>query len=218
MTALQMVGVHFSYGQNHVLQGVDLTLAPGEIGVLVGANGAGKSTLLSIVAGLLQPTKGTVTWKGDAKFDVGYVPQAETLFEELNVVDNIGLWTKLAVPAIQKRLRTGFLQTLGLDGILKQRVSTLSGGMKRRVDLACALIDEPKILVMDEPYTSLDVIYQKELSTLLQAYADRGGAVLLSTHEQAGYDMAEIAFVLDHGVVKRIQPKPEFAEITQWIS
>lgn len=219
-TSLELSHVGFSYGKKDVLRDVSFRLKQGDIAVLVGANGAGKSTLIKVIAGLLRAKSGEIKAvtpkrnpKNKERTTIGYVPQDDALFEDLKVIDNIALWSHRSMKSVHEHVRNGFLSTLGLDGILQERVATLSGGMKKRVSLAGALIDAPQVIVLDEPFTSLDLVYQQELQEILERYAAQGGTVLLSTHEQAGYDMSQRCFVMKDGSVEEMIPKPAFDKL-----
>lgn len=184
------------YGRHSVFSNLSFSVLSGQIVGIAGANGSGKSTLFSILAGALRPDSGQIFFEGKtplthhALFSAfsGYVPQENPLLEDLSVQDNLSLWypTKKKMLAA---LRHGLLAELQLEPILKKTVRTLSGGMKKRVSLACALASTPKLLLLDEPCAALDLVAKADILHYLNLYRDGGGTVLLITH-----DTAEVAF------------------------
>ena len=162
-----------------VLSDVSLSLKTGEIVALLGRSGSGKSTLLRIIAGLTQPTEGTVTISGErvngpAK-DVAMVFQSFALFPWLDVLDNVEIGPRSnGVPLDETRKRAlKAIDTIGLDGFESAYPKELSGGMRQRVGFARALVMQPKILLMDEPFSALDVLTAETLRTdLLDLWQD----------------------------------------------
>ena len=154
---LELEKLQKSYRKNEVLRDVSITVKDGESVCFVGANGAGKSTLLKIIVGALKPDAGTILWNGkavDGTFlseHVGYVPQENPLFEDLTVKDNLELWYANDKASLQKDLEDGWLFYFGMHKIYKKPVKKLSGGMKKRLSICCALAGDPDVLVMDEP-------------------------------------------------------------------
>jgi NitT/TauT family transport system ATP-binding protein len=181
-----------------VVQGVDLELAPGEIHCLVGRSGCGKTTLLKLAAGLLQPTRGRVLWNGQAQPGqqrIGFVFQAPTLLDWLTAVDNVLLPVSLQRrPAEADRQQAqALLAQLGLGGHGSRHPRQLSGGQQSRVSLARALLLQPTLLLLDEPFAALDALTREELQQdLLRVCRERGTAVLFVTH-----DIAESVFLGD---------------------
>ena len=162
-----------------VLSDVSLSLKTGEIVALLGRSGSGKSTLLRIIAGLTQPTEGTVAISGErvngpAK-DVAMVFQSFALFPWLDVLDNVEIGPRSnGVPLDETRKRAlKAIDTIGLDGFESAYPKELSGGMRQRVGFARALVMQPKILLMDEPFSALDVLTAETLRTdLLDLWQD----------------------------------------------
>jgi len=161
------------------IDNISLKIADGEIYGIAGLNGAGKSTLISILAGVVRPNFGNVLYndvdifskRKNAAIKIGYVPQEIALFPELSVLDNLKFWSA-ASNSVQKRiLSQAYLESLfehisliaGLKSILSKKVSTLSGGMKRRVNISAALCSDPDILIMDEPTAGLDVKNRRDI-------------------------------------------------------
>jgi len=171
MTELR--NVCFSYGKREILKDLDFSVQPGECVVLAGPNGSGKSTALSILAGILRPDSGEVHTGGT----VGFVPQGAALFEDMSVGDNLRFFAGLARCDIQKPL------PFHVDQLWKKKVSKLSGGMKKRVSIVCALLGSPQVLLFDEPCSALDVEYRDELISLIHDLKDRGCAVVYVGHD-----------------------------------
>lgn len=207
---LQQVGLTWPNG-TAALEGIDLTLEPGEIVAIVGASGCGKSTLLRLAAGLLQPTTGQVALTGvspiaarAAGVALGMVFQDATLLAWRSALDNVALPLELAqVPRKEGRARAlAELERVGLADIATRRPHQLSGGMKMRVALARALVAAPALLLLDEPFGALDEITRHRLDEeLLRLVAERGCGALLVTHS-----VAEAVFVADRVVI--LAPRP----------
>jgi len=175
-----------------VLSEVSLSLKTGEIVALLGRSGSGKSTLLRIISGLTRPTEGTVTISGEpvvgpAK-DVSMVFQSFALFPWLDVLDNVELGLRAdGVPADETRTRAlKAIDTIGLDGFESAYPKELSGGMRQRVGFARALVMQPKIILMDEPFSALDVLTAETLRTDLLDLWQEGRmpikSILMVTH------------------------------------
>ena len=177
-------------GGFHALDNVDLTIAPGEIFALLGPNGAGKTTLISIVCGLVTPTSGTVSVAGfdiqrdfrAARYRVGLVPQelATDAFAKVHqtVTYSRGLFGRPPDPAAVERV----LRNLSLWDKRDERLMNLSGGMKRRIMIAKALVHEPRVLFLDEPTAGVDVELRREMWDLVRQLRDMGVTIILTTH------------------------------------
>jgi len=176
-----------SYGKRQVISSVSFCAKPGERVAIIGRNGCGKTTLLQILAGVIPEDAGQISYFGKSPKETkhffrdycGYVPQVNPLMEELSVTDNLRLW------GFQKTKHQAILQEFELEGLLKTKVEKLSGGMKRRLSIACACLNNPPILILDEPTTALDVYYREKINTWLQDFQNRGGIVILTTHEES---------------------------------
>ena len=196
-TLLQVRGVRQSYHKDStadlvVLDGVDVSLRTGEIVGLLGRSGSGKSTLLRIIAGLLQPSAGEVTWRGQAlrgpADGVAMVFQSFALFPWLTVQENVELGLEaLGVPRAEREDRAeAAIDLIGLGGYESAYPKELSGGMRQRVGLARALVVHPDLLLMDEPFSALDVLTAETLRTDLIDLWSEGKlpikSVLMVTH------------------------------------
>ena len=182
--------------QAPVLSNVDLDLPAGDIHCLVGRSGCGKTTLLKLAAGLLQPTAGIVTVQGRAEIDrraIGFVFQQPTLLKWLNVRDNVLLPVTLQRPASSANVQAAdaLLAQLGLSAYSLRRPHQLSGGQQSRVALARALLLQPALLLLDEPFAALDAITREDLQRdLLRLCRVQGTTALFVTH-----DIAEAVFL-----------------------
>ena len=178
--SIEVNQISFSYRKKPVLSDISFRILEGECIAVAGVNGRGKSTLLAILAGILKPKEGTAVCHGK----VGYLPQSISLFEDMTVEDNLRFFAGLAKCAVPKEL------PFRLDDKRKERVGRLSGGQKRQVSIACALLGEPKVLLLDEPAAGLDVEYRESLLQLLQEKKAAGCTILYVGHEPL--EVAEI--------------------------
>lgn len=170
---IELRDVSFSYGKKEILDNLSVTVRAGECIVLAGPNGSGKSTALSIIAGVLRPDTGTVRVDGS----VGFAPQGSALLEDMTVRDNLRFFAGLRKCAVPAKLPFGVGQYLGT------RVSKLSGGMKKQVSIACALLGEPQVLLLDEPCEALEIAYREELGQIILEQKRRGCAIVYAGHE-----------------------------------
>ena len=171
------------YGRKRVLRGVSFALPPGGFLVVTGANGAGKTTLLRLVAGLATPTRGVLEVRGE-RGDVGFVGHEPLVYQELTALENLELFGRLyRVP--ERRERSGMLlERFGLWDARADRVSTYSRGMVQRLALCRALLHDPALLLLDEPFTALDEDGAGVLDAELADLA-RERTIMLSTHDPA---------------------------------
>jgi ABC-2 type transport system ATP-binding protein len=191
LAALRMRGVHKSFGRK-VIDGLDLTIRPGEFYALLGPNGAGKTTSLRMIAGLLAPDAGEIFVCGidvrreplRAKARMAWLPDEPLLYDRLTPLEYLefvaGLWR--LEPALARARAEELLETLGLGAHRDERCEGFSRGMKQKTVLAGALIHEPELLILDEPLTGLDAAASRLVKSMLQARAEAGAAILLTTH------------------------------------
>jgi ABC-2 type transport system ATP-binding protein len=205
-------GIRKAYGAIVALDGVDLFVEPGTIVGLLGPNGAGKTSLVSIVAGLRRPDAGTVHVGGiDVARDperaqrlVGLAPQDTGVYLTISVRDNLRFFAGLA--GLRRReLHQRVDDTaaaLGLSELLGRRASDLSGGERRRLHTAIALVHRPRVVLLDEPTTGADVRTRSEILRLVRSLAHDGSAVVYSTHYLHEIEEleADVAFI-DHGLI-----------------
>ena len=193
------------YGKRVILEDITFSVNPGESIALIGKNGCGKSTLLKILAGVLNAQSGDFYYynqnkpKKRSQF-CGYVPQENPLLEQLTVKDNLFLWG-----GRQAMLQQWVLKDFQLEELLHTPVERLSGGMKRRLSIACALMKNPSILLLDEPTAALDFFYKEHMLNWLESYKKRNGIVIMATHEEQEILSADRCFFMEHGVIKELK-------------
>jgi len=182
------------FGKREVVRGVDLKVFAGEIVGLLGPNGAGKTTSFYIIVGLIPATSGKVFINGQsitrlpmfrrARMGIGYLPQEPSVFRKLSVRNNLQcIAESLPVARQQRRQKVDdLMQELGLDNIQGQPAYTLSGGERRRLEIARALLTEPRFLLMDEPFSGVDPISVSEVQKIVLALKDKGIGVLITDH------------------------------------
>jgi len=181
------------FGERRAVDGLSFTVAPGEIYGLLGPNGAGKTTTIRVITGLLPPTSGSVQVSGfdpfveplEARARLGWAGQETTLYEDLTGEENLRMACVLArVPGREIRGRVAALmETIGLADRARDRVATYSGGMKRRLHLAVALVHDPALLLLDEPLVGVDPQARAHLIGLIDGLRKQGRAILLTTHD-----------------------------------
>ena len=176
-------GIGFSYGTRSVLAEVNFVARSGELVHITGANGSGKSTLLACMVGALKPAAGRA-WIDQTALLPGYHPQEGGLFSALSVVANLETAARLArVPAGDRSSAVArCLVDFGLTEHAQHRVDRLSGGLKRRTALACAVIHSPIVLVLDEPDAGLDALGREALVRTVEGVLQRRGTVILASH------------------------------------
>jgi len=187
------------FGNKIAVNALDLRITRGSFTALLGPNGAGKSTTMNLLIGLSQPTAGTIIYDHHAK--LGVVFQGSVLDNCLTVRENLQIRADQYHHVPADRVAT-LSQQLGLTNFMQQRYGTLSGGQKRRVDIARALLNDPDVLFLDEPTTGLDIQTRHAIWTLIQRLQrDRQLTVILTTHYLDEADNADHVVVIDHGCV-----------------
>jgi ABC-type multidrug transport system ATPase subunit len=175
------------YGRFAALRNVTAEFEAGKLYLILGENGAGKSTLLRVIAGLIQPTRGKVRVLGSSKIrDVagqfGYMAHAPMLYEELSGMENLLYFAKLYGIVNETKCEQA-IRTVGLDPTLKRRVGQYSQGMRQRMSLARSILNDPKLLLLDEPFSNVDVHSAQEMARLLGQMRDAGRTIFLVTHQ-----------------------------------
>lgn len=216
----EIKGITKNYGKQQVLKGVTFDVAPGEIVGILGANGSGKSTLLSILAGLQRPNGGFFCMDGkdllgDSKLrnkKVAYVPQENPLIEELNAWDNLRMWYD--AKTLKAELKNGVLKLLGIDEFLKVPVSKMSGGMKKRLTIGCAMKGGPNLMLLDEPTAALDLICRNDIYDYFENYRSSGGSMIIATHELQEIELCSRCYILKDGVLHPYAYDGDLAHLT----
>lgn len=196
---LQAKNISKRYGNHLVVDHIHLQFEKGTFNAILGPNGAGKSTTISMLIGLKQPTQGEIIYEPGTK--IGVVFQTSVLDEMLTVRENLTLRAK-QYKGLKPNRVSDLIDRLGLSAFQKQKYGTLSGGQKRRVDIARALLHGPDLLFLDEPTTGLDIQTRKSIWDLLyQLQREEGMTVVLTTHYLDEADEADQIYIVDHGKV-----------------
>jgi len=207
---LSVQGLSKSFGTLRAVDNVSFAVHAGELYGLLGPNGAGKTTTLSIIAGLLRPDAGEVIMDGvrlkddppRARRYLGVVPQELAIYEELSARENLEFWGRLAgLSAREARIRAAeLLEALALADRAREPVKTFSGGMKRRVNLGCALLHRPRLLLLDEPTVGIDPQARASLLGFVRGLQRDGTAILYTTHYlEEAETLCQRIGILDHG-------------------
>ena len=202
---IEIVNIEKCYRKKQVLRDISFTAEGGSCIGILGANGSGKSTLLSILAGVLKRDSGAFLFDGEDLFKnparraqlVGYVPQGTPLIDELTAKDNLSLWYD--AKTMEKELQSGVLKMLGIDNFLKVTVNKMSGGMKKRLSIGCAMAKRPPIMLLDEPTAALDLVCKESISEYLQIYKKSGGLLLLTTHDVTELSLCDQCYIIKEG-------------------
>jgi ABC-2 type transport system ATP-binding protein len=180
-------GLHKHFGDIRAVDGVDMAVRPGEIYGLLGPNGSGKTTLIRLLIGLLRATEGTATVLGHAVPDksllaeVGYMTQSSALYEDLTVRENVGFFAEMCGGVPRARVDEG-IALVNLDDRADSVVRTLSGGMRQRASLACALVHRPRLLLLDEPTVGVDPQLRATFWDYFRGLAESGITLIVSSH------------------------------------
>src|SRR5438105_1252379 len=185
--AMRVAGLKNNYGSVEAVRGINLTVAQGEIFGLIGPDGAGKTSVFQILGGVMRATSGDAIMLGrsarDARSYVGYLTQVFSLYHDLSVAENLrymGELRRLSTEDIEQR-GGRYLQMFGMERFRNRLAGRLSGGMKQKLSLACALIIEPKILLLDEPTTGVDPVSRREFWDALADLSNQGITIVVAT-------------------------------------
>jgi lipopolysaccharide export system ATP-binding protein len=204
------------YDERRVVNGVDITVRPGEIVGLLGPNGAGKTTTFYMIVGLVPPDGGTVFFNGSdathlpmyrrARLGMGYLPQEESIFRKLTVEENImGVMEPMDLSKAEKKERLdGLLERFGIAHLRRNHAITLSGGEKRRLTIARSLVTEPSLLMLDEPFSGVDPIAVSEIQDIVKSLSEAGLAILITDHHvRETLSSVDRAYMIHEGRVRR---------------
>ncbi len=203
-----------SFSRHQVLRDVTITVRQGEAVGLLGPNGAGKTTCFSIITGLISPSSGIVKLDGQditklpmyrrARLGIGYLPQEASIFRGLTVENNLRAALEVVEKNRSKRedILDSLLSEFGISHIRRASAVTLSGGERRRVEIARALASDPHFMLLDEPLAGIDPIAVHEIRNLISHLKDRGIGVLLTDHNvREALDIVDRAYIVNEGKV-----------------
>jgi lipopolysaccharide export system ATP-binding protein len=199
-------GLVKTYGTRSVVDGIDLQMTGGEVVGLLGPNGAGKTTTFYMVVGLVPATRGRVLLNGEdithlkmhqrARHGIGYLPQEASVFRKLTCEENIlAILEAVNVPRRERKARVAeHIEELGLGHVAKQKAYTLSGGERRRLEIARALVTRPHFLLMDEPFAAIDPISVADVQRIILQLKKRGIGIVVTDH-----NVRETLRIVDRG-------------------
>ncbi len=207
-------GLVKEYRQRRVVNGVSISVAPGEIVGLLGPNGAGKTTTFNMVVGVVKPDAGTVNFQGRnmtrlpmhkrARLGIGYLTQEPSIFRKLTVEQNIlAVLETLRINRQERAVRLKYLlEELDMARLAKSKAYTLSGGEKRRLEITRALVTSPKLLLLDEPFSGIDPIAVYEVQKIVRRLKDRGLGILITDHNvRETLKLVDRAYLIHRGEV-----------------
>lgn len=205
---LQTTDLVKEYGSRRVVNGVSVNVRAGEIVGLMGPNGAGKTTTFNMVVGVVKPDGGSVEFGGHmitrlpmhqrARLGVGYLTQETSVFRKLTVEENIlAILETCKLSRSERDIRLKYLlEELDLTAIAKSKAYQLSGGEKKRLEITRALVTSPRLLLLDEPFASIDPIAKYEVGKIVRRLKDRGLGILVTDH-----DVREMLKIIDRGYI-----------------
>jgi ABC-2 type transport system ATP-binding protein len=218
MALIQVRGLRKRFGEGDAVRGVDLSIEEGEIFGLIGPDGAGKSTLIRMLAGILEPTEGTISLRNidvvhyyeEVRSVVGYMPQTFGLYGLLTVEENLRAVARIhgvRGAEFQQRIKRLY-QFSGLGPFRDRRAAQLSGGMKQKLGLSCVLVHQPKILLLDEPTVGVDPVSRREFWDILHTFSAQGTTILISTpYLEEAERCHRIAFLLEGRILEVLDPR-----------
>lgn len=215
-TYLKVEGLAKRYGHVSALKGVDLHVDQGSSLVLLGPNGAGKSTLLGVIAGRIRPTGGRVTFKGEtlgknaeARKLTGYLGHASLLYQGLTARENLMMYAKLYGVKDPIQRCDEMLQFIGLWDRRNDRVGGFSRGMEQRLSIARSLLHDPRLILLDEPFSGLDHQASRDFTSTLTQLRDGRRTILMATHDMnAVQGLGDRIVIMDRGRVLHEGPVP----------
>ena len=213
---LRVSSLYKSFGSKKVVQGVDFSMTTGEVIGLLGPNGAGKTTTFYMIVGFYKPTAGDIFLNDQqitklpmykrARLGISYLPQEPSVFKKLTVEENIWsiLETRKDLTTAQKKEKLEeLIEEFAIERIRKQYAFTLSGGERRRTEIARSLAIEPKFLLLDEPFAGIDPIAVADIKSMIGLLAKRGIGILITDHNpKATLSITDRAYVIFDGKIK----------------
>lgn len=188
--SIEIRGLSKTFGRVEALKGVSLDIPKGRITGLLGPNGAGKTTLIKAMAGSVRPSSGSISVfshdpvkeRKELRRKIGYMPQNPSVYEDLSARENITFFAELHGLNDPGSKTENILEFTGLTDRAEDPVHTFSGGMKKRVSLACALVHDPELIFLDEPTAAIDPVLRRKFWEMFRHLADTGKTVIISTH------------------------------------
>ena len=222
--AIQVENLHKSFGEIHAVQGVSFCVQEGEIFSLLGPNGAGKTTTIAMLATLLRPDQGDAHILGHSirkdgaavRAALGVVPQEIALYEDLSARENLAFWGKMygLRGALLKERVEEALEMIGLVERAGGQIAKFSGGMKRRVNIAVALLHHPSVIFMDEPTVGIDPQSRRNILDSVVALKQQGMTVLYTTHYmEEAQELSDHIAIMDHGKLIALGTHAELVKI-----
>ncbi len=215
MSLLRVRGLIKNYGRRRVVDGVDFEVEPGEIVGLLGPNGAGKTTTFRMACGMIEPDAGTVLladrevtawpmYRRCREGGMGYLAQESSVFRKLSVQNNLlGVMEMLGMSRKERRRRCDeLLSQFGIDKLRKSKASSLSGGERRRLEIARCLVSEPQIILLDEPFTGIDPVTIASIQDIVRNLRTRGISILITDHQvRETLEITDRSYVIRSGQV-----------------
>lgn len=227
-TILKIDNLHKKYAKEYIISGINLDINSGEIFGVIGSSGSGKTTFLNEIIGFITPTKGGIYFRSphllaygdnedalrnvlkhpkEVKKIIGFAAQKPSIYEKLTLVENLALFGSLHGLSRDARETNAkiLLKLMGLYDVRNQLAESLSGGMLRRLDIACALIHDPKILILDEPTADLDPYLRKQMWHLIRKINQKGTTIILSSHFLDEVDeLCDRIGIIHHGQMEHV--------------
>jgi lipopolysaccharide export system ATP-binding protein len=217
-------GLHKTFRGRQVVRDVSLRIDGGEIVGLLGPNGAGKTTSFGCILGLVRPDRGKVLLDGEeitslpmylrARRGLGYLPQEASVFRKMSVEDNLlAVLETVGITGEEMRRRAGsLLEEFGIAHLAKQKATTLSGGERRRVEIARALTTSPSFILLDEPFAGIDPIARADLQRVVAHLKDRGLGILITDHNvRETLQITDRAYIIADGTILQSGPPEALA-------
>lgn len=225
MNAIDIQSISKDYGEKHAVNEVTLSIAQGELVSLLGVNGAGKTTLIHLLTGLIKPTSGDAFIHGKSivrephqvKSLIGVSPQETAIAPNLTVRENLELMAGVyGFDRNKTKLKTNeLIADFNLKSIEKQKSKTLSGGWKRRLSIAMAIISEPKVLFLDEPTLGLDILARRELWQVIETIRGKATIVLTTHYLEEADALSDRIFILRNGRLAAAGTSEELQQQTE---
>ena len=222
-----------SFGDKTVLHDINTTFETGKTNLIIGQSGSGKTVLMKNIIGLLTPTSGEVLFDGrdtvtmskkakvELRREMGMVFQGSALFDSLTVLENVrfplDMFSSLNSRERDKRAQE-CLERVNLLDAQNKYPAEISGGMQKRLSIACALASRPTLLLLDEPDAALDLVCKEDIREYIRLYCAQGNTVLLATHEEADFDLCSKLILLKDGHARTLAADTPVKEIIEYLS